>query len=170
MQSILNSYNYNDFLDYIFQQLKVLNIDVSEFKIDHIASRSTTLKKYLKIKSEALEIGSLIGEVIIQNRPIAIIKLDTPIKYKSQKIIYFEIIAPTKSNTFLDLLEHVEFIIPFSLNKLLQLYPHINWNKDGFNRKVSPDLIVELPNHKSVKFRTMCLEDSYIKQQKLGEL
>lgn len=161
----------DEFIKEITNQVESLGINTQDFVLDHVGYRTETLGRYYEVKDLFLSKSTEIGEVEIKGRPISIWKFNQPLDInETTQVEYFELMAPTENNTFPEGLQHVDFVIPFKLRRLLDMYPKIEWNMNAYNRKISPDLIIVLPEKKSVKFIEMGIEAAYHAQQKAGEL
>jgi predicted metalloenzyme YecM len=149
--------DYKKFLDDVYKNLEELKISVVGFPIDHIVYRTTTKERYEAIRKQLLQFGKIISEIIIRERPVAIIKLNEPLMYKGMKISYFEILAPAKGDTFSEGLEHAEFVINIEFSKITEKYPSVNFI---FNdKKINPELILKFPNNANVKFHELPINE-----------
>ena len=74
--------DYHQFLDRIFAALEKVKIDVSHYKLDHICFRVENNDEYYEKKNELLSFASLLYETLVNGRPIATYRLNTPIQYK----------------------------------------------------------------------------------------
>jgi len=150
--------DYKKFLDDVYTNIKGLGINVSDFPIDHIAYRTTTKEKYEAIRHELSKFGTMISEIIIRERPVAIFKLDDPLDYKGMKISFFEILAPAKGDTFYtEGLEHAEFVVNNPLLEMINKYPSIDFY---FNKsEINPELILRFPIQANVKFHELPIDE-----------
>lgn len=150
--------DYKKFLDVVYTNIKGLGINVSDFPIDHIAYRTTTKKRYETIRNELHNFGTLLSEIIIRERLVAIFKLDDPLDYKGMKISFFEILAPAQGDTFYaEGLEHAEFVVNSPLLEMIKKYPSIDFY---FNdNKINPELILRFPIQANAKFHELPINE-----------
>ena len=144
-------WNFNQFLDRIFENLKKDNIDISNYELDHICYRVSTIEKYDILKNIISSYWILLAENIISGRNISTFKLDRPIIYKNRKIHLLEIPSPKKGSHYDDWFEHVEFVINCSFDDFMNKYSDINFITKDINKKVNPDIKIKYDNY-SVKF------------------
>ena len=150
--------DYNNFLDDVYTNIKGVGIDVSDFPIDHIAYRTTTKERYESIRNELHKFGTILSEIIIRERPVAIFKLNNPLDYKGMKISFFEILAPAQGDTFYtEGLEHAEFVVNSPLSEIINKYPLIDFY---FNKsEINPELILRFPIQANVKFHEIPIDE-----------
>jgi predicted metalloenzyme YecM len=160
---------YSGFLDEVFANLQSVGIDVTGCTIDHIAMRTQTPDDYQKFLKEYTSNNELIGENIVRERPIAIIKFKTPLIYEDFQIPFFELMAPAGDFTHPNGLEHVEIIVP-DLDEFQKKYSQVEFNLKSRDRKINPELILTFPNHANVKFHIRPIDEAFHLQKKLGIL
>jgi len=150
--------DYKKFLDNVYININGLGINVSDFPIDHIAYRTTTKERYEAMRHKLSKFGTMISEIIIRERPVAIFKLDDSLDYKGMKISFFEILAPAQGDTFYtEGLEHAEFVVSNPLSEMINKYPSINFY---FNdNEINPELILRFPIQANAKFHEMPIDE-----------
>ncbi len=161
--------DYQKFLDLVFTNLSSVKIDITGFFIDHIAMRTHSIADYQKYLTEYSVGNKLIGVNIVRDRPIAIIKFNNPLIFKSYTIPFFELMAPAGDFAHPNGLEHVEIIVP-DLDELHKKYPQVEFDLKSRDRKINPELILRFPNHANVKFHIRSIDEAYHLQKKLGTL
>jgi predicted metalloenzyme YecM len=144
--------DYNIFLDKLNEEVKKLGIDISQFKLDHIAYQTKSSEEYDLLKKEFEKMADLVREPIVGERRVGVFKFKTPPVYKDQPIAAIELIEPRNGQSCQSGLEHAEYIPSVSLEKLLEKYPEVNWNVDNINRAEFPMLILRLSENMQVKF------------------
>lgn len=117
----------NIFLDKIFLNLELSNVDVSSYELDHICYRVSSIENYIIIKKYLYDKSELLSENIVSWRKIATYKLFEPIKYKNREINLIEIPAPKIWSNYEDWFEHVEFVIDISFEEFINKYQKLNY-------------------------------------------
>lgn len=162
--------NYEEFLDKIFTNLQNVGIDVTNYKIDHIAYRADTIERYREMKTSLFNFSVFIGENIIRNRPIGIFKLNQPLTYQKYTIPFFEVLAPADGDKpYGNRLEHAEFVVKENLKNFMDKYSTFNF-KSSLERKIGPELIAIFPDGNNVKFHNDSIDKIHIAQKAAGEL
>lgn len=152
--------DWNNFLDTIFDDLDRLNIDITQFELDHIAYRSTTNDSFTQVGEKLEMIAKRINRNTIRNRFIDIYEFDTPLIYKGRVIKFIELTAPAEGDVFNEGLEHVEFIInKISLDDFVKKHKDLNWNLNAINREVGADIGIGLKSGYGAKFKTMSMPE-----------
>lgn len=145
------------FLSRVFQSLVLDNMDVTSFELDHICYRVATVERYVALKTALAALGTLLTESNINGRPIATFKLETPIIFESRSIYLLELPAPKASSPYAEGYEHVEFVIPSSLESFIQAHPDITFDTSAMHKPVNPDVSIAYDRFR-VKFHTHPLE------------
>jgi len=147
------NFNYIEFIDKVNAELAKLNIDISEAKLDHIAYYVRSSEEYDEIKPQFLEMGTLVREPLVGGRRVGVIKFHKPLTYKSEEIKTIELIEPTSTQVNPPIgLEHVEYILPVSLEDFVKKYPDINWDLSKLDHEDFPMLKLRLTPTIQVKF------------------
>ncbi|MFN8674350.1 MAG: VOC family protein [Candidatus Sericytochromatia bacterium] len=146
------------FLDKIFNELKILNIDISNRFLDHLCYRVATLEEYNHKKEALLNFGVLLTEADVNGRPIATFKLTKPIVYNSREIFLIELPSPKKNTNYESGLEHIEFVIEEGLSYWIEKYPKIDFEKSGMSKELNPEIKIALSDNLAVKFHPLSLD------------
>lgn len=162
--------NYDKFLDKTFKNLKEAGIDVSGYECDHIGLRTSSLADYQKMKEEFSGAAQLVGEAEVVGRPVAIFRLNKPIKYKNYIIPSLELLAPKESDSYQNGPEHLEFVISESFDEFLKKYPSSEFETHRLERKNNPEVKLNFPDHTSVKFHKLSILSAIELQKQTGEL
>jgi predicted metalloenzyme YecM len=150
--------DYKKFLDDVYANINGLGINVSDFPIDHIAYRTKTKERYEAIRNELNNFGTILSEIIIRERPVAIFKLNDPLDYKEMKISFFEILAPAQGDTFyVEGLEHAEFVVNIPLSEMINQYPSIDFILN--DNEINPELILRFPIQANAKFHEKPIDE-----------
>lgn len=144
--------DYQKFLDVLNSETNKLGIDLSEFKLDHVAYQTKSSDEYDLLKKEFENMAELVREPVVGERRVGVFKFKTPPVYQGQSIKAIEVIEPKNNQICESGLEHAEYIPSISLEELVKKYPEVNWNTDNINRPEFPMLIVKLSDNMQVKF------------------
>lgn len=144
--------DYNSFLDKLNYEVQSLGIDISNFKLDHIAYQTKSSEEYDLLRDEFLRMAVMVREPIVGERRVGVYKFKTPPIYKGQLIKAIELIEPKKDQKCESGLEHAEYIPSISLEDLVLKYPAVSWNADNINRPEFPMLIIRLTDNMQIKF------------------
>lgn len=162
----------DEFLTNIINSLNTkYDIDINGKEIDHICFRCKTKDEYTQICKQIIEenLGETVIESMIAGRPITIMKLNEPIKYKDFNISYLEIPCPKPGKLYQSGLEHCEVVIgdnnnntttnnkQFLENWSFTNYPMINFNKKAISKDINADISIDLDNGLNVKFHVLPL-------------
>jgi predicted metalloenzyme YecM len=149
--------NYKEFLDQVFADIAQVGIDVSHFELDHIAYTTSSKTEYEELRSKVLKLGELVGEDLVGNRRVGVIKLNQPLLYENRLIPGFELIEPVDGVSTESRLDHIEFVVPQGNNELIKQYPEVSWNTSSMTRLEYPHLKV---NGLKVKFHELSIFDT----------
>lgn len=142
----------------LYTRLDKLGIDYKSLYLDHICFRVASPIEYEAMKSFLLENNQLLVEHQVQGRLIATFKLNSPVLFPDRTIDVLELPAPKVGSPYPTGYEHVEFVWPDQLEQLLELYPHLDWDKKGLSKPINRDLRLALGSSCSVKFHEQSLE------------
>jgi predicted metalloenzyme YecM len=160
--------NYSDFLDIILAKVQTAGFDMSDFvQIDHVCYRTTSTENYLNKKAQLQDVAELLGEQIVNNRPISAFRLSQPIIHGQWRIDALELPAPKLGNKHLEGLEHIEFVIFDSIQTFLKKYKGKPFEMRAANRGVNPEIGLQLDEY-SVKFHLLNLPTVIYIENKLG--
>ena len=151
----------------ILQITQTIGLDLSQFRIDHLAVRMNTVETALEWRDLLLENATLLKESEVNGRPIGLFELQQAVKFGGQFVKIVELPFP-KSKTYpVEGWEHIEVVVPF-----LEKEPVEAWiarmmttyqldNHPSLNVKISqPEVTGEiLPNPTvaiSMKAETLC--------------
>jgi len=152
--------SYQKFLDKIFKHINRLNIDVSQFEMDHLGYSISSSTEYDKLRPEFSKLGALVKENIIGGRRVGVCKLYKKLLYKDFSISALEFMEPKKGELTKTGLEHAEFIVNLPLEKFMTQYPSLPWDTSHITRNQFPRLKLVLEKGLEIKFhRTSVLEE-----------
>ena len=161
--------DYEAYLQATLDRLADVGINVDGLEMDHIAYRTTSLQAYEDAKQKLLPYGRLVSEARIRNRLIGLLVLDEPIIYRSFRIPVVEVIAPKPGDVYPEGLEHIEFVVPRSLQELVDAHPNVAFQTEAMNRINNPELKLKLDGAR-VKFHLCTVLEAAEKQARSGEL
>lgn len=163
--------NYKVFLSNVLGNLKDLGVDIAKYQIDHLALRTESLDQYMEINKRLLPYTSSVGEILIRNRPINILKLNPPLTIESHQIPFLEVISPAENNKHKFGLEHIEVVVSREvLLKMQERYPNVNFDSKNMGRVVNPELILYFPDGTSVKFHPLSVDEAQKLQKETGQM
>jgi len=139
------------FFEQIVEEIGNVGIDIKGLVMDHIAYSTCTTKEYESTLPRFKEKGDLLREAIIGKRRVAVIKLTTPIKYKTYMVDVVELIEPKEGQEALSGWEHVEFLVE-NYDSMLKRYPDLDWDTKDTTRDNFSRLKLTLPSKREVKF------------------
>lgn len=146
------------FLDKVFSQLEVNQIELGDWKIDHICYRTTSAKNYSDIKKIFEPLGECLVESEVNGRQIASYKLHEPIIYKNHTIEVVEVPAPKSGKVTLEGFEHIEVVVDIGFDEIQNRFPNCKFNTLGMGKALNPELEIELIGC-AIKFHHQTLEE-----------
>lgn len=148
-----------DFLDRLTQHIEKTWIDISKLFLDHICYRTSSHEEYEEKKSILERAWSLLVESEVAWRQIAVYKLSDPIKYKERLIDVLELPAPKENSPHESWREHVEFVLPESLESFyLKHYTKVDFITKWLQKKMNADVEIEFTPWLACKFHNQSLE------------
>lgn len=150
--------NVDSFLSKIFEQIKELNIDISEMYPDHICYRTSSEEEYKKVKEAFFNYGDLLIESDVNGRLISTFKFNKPILFEQYKIDLIEIPAPKKGAVYESGLEHIELVTKEDLNSIKEKYSHLSFDTSAMSKELNAELKLKLKDGLSIKFHNQSLE------------
>ena len=145
------------FLQNISDQLEAKKINVTDYELDHICYRVSSLDRYHELKKTLNEFGDLLIESKINGRAISTFRLNNSIGFKGREIWCLELPAPKSGSNYQEGFEHVEFVISEPLEDFLLRFPNIDFDLKGLSKKVNSDVRIKFGDL-SVKFHRQSLE------------
>lgn len=160
--------DYQTFLDDLLRRVTNDGFDLSDFaQIDHMCYRVTSLEDYAQKKNELSTVAQLIGETIVNRRPIATFRLNEPVIHDTWRIDAIELPAPKTGASFKEGLEHIEFVLFDDIPTFLQKYQGKPFEMRAADRGVNPEIGLRLGNL-SVKFHLLALPTVVYLEHKFG--
>lgn len=146
------------FLSTILSDLDDLGLDVSNYYLDHVCFRTTSLEEYDQLKDSISAIAQLLSEAMIAGRPIASYQLNEAIHFANRKIEVIEIPSPKVGKVVNSGFEHAEFVIDVSFEDFIDRYPNITFDTSSITKRHNPELKVSLGAY-TVKFHHKALKE-----------
>jgi len=166
MQKILG--NYPAFLEDILQRVVDEGFDLADFiQLDHMCYRTTSIENYQAKKKELATIAKLVGETMVNDRPICTFRLDKPVIHDGWRIDAIELPAPKAGKSHAEGLEHIEFILYDDMSTFLEKYTGKPFEMRAADRGINPEVGLQLGNY-SVKFHLLNLPTVVYLENKLG--
>lgn len=165
MQKIIGE--YTDFLNKIFFDLNKMQVNLGDATIDHLCYRVPDFARYEQVKKSLSAVGDLLGEEMVNGRPISTYKLHEAIQFKNYQIPLVELPAPKSGRSYTEGLEHCEFVIEQPLNEFIADHPHLEFDARALSQAINPDVALLLPSGYVVKFHNQSLENVIALEQTL---
>lgn len=160
--------NYTSFLNDILARVESAGFDMSDFiQIDHMCFRTETLDKYLVKKTKLATVAKLLGETLVNGRPISTFRLFEPVRHGTWRIDAIELPAPKTGADHTEGLEHVEFVLFDDIPTFLEKYSDKPFKMQAADRGINPEIGLQLGDL-SVKFHLLNLPTVVYLEQKLG--
>ncbi|SHO55914.1 VOC family protein [Vibrio quintilis] len=177
------------FTDKISQLCELLDMDLTELEIDHIAMRINDLDTTQAVHQVWMRQGQVISESLIHGRPIIVIELTQPLKLGQWQTKYLELPYPAEGKHYpVEGWEHVEFVIPSTaltadvfFAELCRKFPRMKDNAKKHHiqikqsspqaegeRLVNPTIAFKW-NHVCIKLHPNSLKDVIASEQSLHE-
>ena len=136
-------------------------------KADHISLRTSSDEVYRTKKKQLLEFGYYLSEdVMVNGRPITVVKLHKPLIGSGLEIDVLEISAPKQGKSYPDSLDHMEFVTDKNLEDLQKEYPDVDFELKGLQRQRNQDIEINFDDGTSVKFHNQTLENVVLRERK----
>jgi predicted metalloenzyme YecM len=160
--------DYPSFLDDILGRVIAEGFDLSDFiQIDHMCYRTISLENYHSKKIELASVAKLLGETMVNDRPISTFRLNTPVRHATWRIDAIELPAPKKGNEYQEGLEHVEFVLYDDIPTFLGKYEGKPFEMNAADRGINPEIGLRLDGL-SIKFHLLNLPTVIYLENKLG--
>lgn len=160
--------DYTVFLDDILGRVEQEGFDLTDFvQIDHMCYRTTSTENYEGKKAELASVSKLLGETVINGRPISTFRLNEPIMHLPWRIDAIELPAPKAGSEHQEGLEHVEFVLYDDIPTFLKKYEGKPFEMRAADRGINPEIGLQLGEY-SVKFHLLNLPTVIYLEHKLG--
>lgn len=160
--------DYPTFLDDILGRVTDEGFDLADFvQIDHMCYRTTSLDNYVEKKSELATVAKLLGETLINGRPISTFRLQEPVIHSPWRIDAIELPAPKAGAEHREGLEHIEFVLFDDIPTFLKKYEGKPFEMRAADRGINPEIGLQLDDL-SIKFHLLNLPTVVYLEHKLG--
>lgn len=133
--------DYESFIESISDGLSRLGIVRAELSMmDHVCYRVETLERYQQILTRAATIGTLLGENIVNGRPIATFELHEYLEVDGWTVPYLELPAPKEGSSYQEGLEHAELVVIGSLERFVERHKELPFKRDGADKAINPEV------------------------------
>lgn len=142
----------NAFVEKILNEAKAAGFAADEFLLDHICYRTSSTQEYEEVKHlvmsgvGSLFRGDLLGEEIINGRPIATYRLHDPLVIGNQCVEALEIPAPKPGKDYESGFEHIEVVTTETFEAIQAAHPDLSFDTVSTNKLINPELAVKLPS------------------------
>jgi predicted metalloenzyme YecM len=149
--------DYTSFLEEILARTEAEGFDFSDFlQIDHMCYRTTSNENYQQKKDELTEVAALLGETMINDRPISTFRLTEPVRHGQWRIDAVELPAPKVGSEHTEGLEHVEFVLYDDIPTFLKKYEGKPFEMRAADRGINPEVGLSL-GKLTIKFHLLNL-------------
>ncbi len=160
--------DYSTFLLSLLAKVEAEGFALTDFvQIDHMCYRTTTPENYANKKNELAEVATLLGENMINGRPISTFRLIKPVMHDSWRIDVIELPAPKAGANHIEGLEHIEFVLYDDIPTFLKKYDGKPFEMRAVDRGVNPEIGLQLGEF-GVKFHLLNLPTVVYLENKLG--
>lgn len=160
--------DYPTFLDDILSRVEAEGFDLADFvQMDHMCYRTVTAENYHQKKNELQTVARLLGETMVNGRPISTLRLHEPVIHGRWRVDAIELPAPKPGSEHREGLEHVEFVLFDDIPTFLQKYEGKPFELRAANRGINPEVGYQLGEF-SVKFHLLNLPTVVMLEDKLG--
>lgn len=160
--------DYSKFLGEVLEEVEQAGFDFSDFSmIDHMCYRTDSVETYQKKKEDLKPYAKMVGETIVNGRPISTFRLNEPVIHDNWRIDALELPAPKPSKPFLNGLEHIEFVLYDDIETFMRKYADKPFELGASNRGINPEIGLKLGMY-SVKFHLLGLLAVVYIENKLG--
>lgn len=130
----------------IQQLAQLMEIDLSQYEIDHIALRTNQLSTTQDWQQLLTKCGTILSQNVVNGRLIYLFELDSPLLFLQQKVKVIELPYPKNKQYPHQGWEHIEIVMPFLAqesvpNWLERIQQQFLWNQ-------SPQLRVKVSEPK----------------------
>lgn len=159
---------YSTFLDNILAKVVNDGFDLQDFvQIYHMCYRTVSAENYAQKKCELEAVAKLLGETMINGRPISTFRLNAPVLHNPWRIDAIELPAPKEGAAHAEGLEHIEFVLYDDIPVFLKKYEGKPFEMRAADRGINPEIGLKLGEY-SVKFHLLNLPTVVYLEHKLG--
>lgn len=160
--------DYTSFLGDVLARTKAEGFDLSDFvQIDHMCYRTTSLENYEQKKAELAEVATLLGETMVNGRPISTFRLTEPVRHGNWRVDAIELPAPKAGSDHIEGLEHIEFVLYDDIPTFLKKYDGKPFELRAADRGINPEVGLKLGDL-TIKFHLLNLPTVVYLEHKLG--
>ncbi|MBN6070975.1 VOC family protein [Aggregatibacter actinomycetemcomitans] len=133
--------DFEDFEQKIHALAQRLDLNLSEYEIDHLSLRVNTEQTAQAWLALLLKQGSVLSDNVVNERVIYLIQLDEPIRFAGQWVDVVELPLPKNKHYPRETWEHIEVVVPFRVNETADEW--VARIKKSFLRNQFSDLTVK---------------------------
>lgn len=150
--------DYDAFLSDILDQVEMQGFDENDLvQIDHLCYRTISAENYEDLRAQLADFGKLVGENMINERPISTFRLTDPIYYDIWRIDAIELTAPKPEGpNYSEGLEHIGYVIYDDVPTFIKKYDGKSFELKSAEHPVNPTVRLPL-NGCAVKFHQVSL-------------
>lgn len=160
--------DYDQFLDDILDRVADEGFDMGDFaQLDHMCYRTVSPENYREKSTELKSVARLLGETMINGRPISTFRLLEPVHHGPWRVDALELPSPKDGSNHNEGLEHVEFVLLDDMSTFLDKYEGMPFEMRSADRGINPEVGLKLGEY-SVKFHLLNLPTVVYLENKLG--
>ncbi len=160
--------DHETFLDDVLSRVVDEGFDLADFsQIDHMCYRTVSTENYVQKQQELAGVAKLLGETMVNGRPISTFRLNKPVFHSPWRIDAIELPAPKHGAQHAEGLEHIEFILFDDIPTFLQKYKRKPFDLRAVDRGINPEIGLQVGEY-SVKFHLLNLPTVIYLEEKLG--
>lgn len=160
--------DWEAFIQTILDKTVKAGFDLDDFfQMDHLCYRTVSLGNYAEKKDQLGSIGELLGETMVNGRPISTFRLNSPLIYDNWRIDAVELPAPKAGKDFEEGLEHVEYVLYDDMKTFMAKHSDKDFDKRAVDRGINPELGFEFDKY-AIKFHLLNLPTVVYLENKLG--
>jgi predicted metalloenzyme YecM len=151
--------NLESFFDNLKNEVERTGLEFkSDWFIDHICFRTSSLKEYKDVVLHYTNEHELLIESPVGGRLISTFRLNQPLLFMGYQIPLIEIPMPKEGRVTRSGYEHIEIVITESFKELQAGYPEVKFLTHALKKEINPELEIEMKDC-SIKFHHQSLEE-----------
>ncbi|MCC6841349.1 MAG: VOC family protein [Flavobacteriales bacterium] len=144
------------FLKVLQERMRQGGLDPRHLQADHLCYRTESLQRYEALREMMRERNELLGEQVINGRPIATFRLARAYPLLPGAISIVELAAPKAGSPYAEGWEHAEFVVHEDLRAFARRHSRLDWDLGGADKPHGAELRLRFGDC-SVKFRRIPL-------------
>ncbi|WP_109078819.1 VOC family protein [Aggregatibacter kilianii] len=139
--------DFEDFEQKIHALAQRIDLDLTQYEIDHLSLRVNTEQTAKRWLALLLEHGSVLSDNVVNGRVIYLIRLHEPLRFAQQWVDVVELPLPKDKQYPQETWEHIEVVVPFLVKETAEAW--MARIKKSFLRNQFSDLTVKASKPKA---------------------